>query len=62
MPEFIEHQRRLILHYDKGQFTFRHIDDAASHSELHELATYINAVQDEPLEKITLVRTLVLVL
>jgi len=53
-----ELSRRLVLRFDPGQFTFRNFDTGATNDELHDLAMYINAVQEDEIEQIALVRVL----
>lgn len=38
---------RLLLRYEMGSFTFRNVRPTAADSELLELATAINSLQDE---------------
>ena len=61
MPTLMETSRRLVLRYDKGQYTFRRLDEASTPTEMHTLASHINAIQVDPVEKIVLVRTIALV-
>ena len=47
--------RRLVMRFEDGQNTFRHINPAASYAQLLRLARAINRFQDEPVHQIQLV-------
>ena len=47
--------KRLVLQYDDGQMTFRHVNSQASHAQLFELASAINELQDVVAKRILLV-------
>ena len=47
--------KRLVLQYDEGQMTFRHINHQASFEQLFSLATAINSFQTDEAERILLV-------
>jgi len=50
--------KRLVLKYEKGSFTFNKIDMLAGNEGLYSLAGHINAVQDEkPPKQILVVST-----
>jgi len=53
-----EISRRLVLRYDPGQYTFRNFDIAATPEELHDLAIYVNAIQEDVADQILMVRVL----
>lgn len=52
MPE----ERRLILRYDPGQFTFRHFNHSASDEQLYELAHQLNTFQVDTLAQVVKTR------
>jgi len=49
--------RKLILKYSNGQFTFRHFNNAATDTQLHDLAMRLNAFQSTIATKVIKVRT-----
>jgi hypothetical protein len=49
--------RKLILKYNEGQFTFRNFNNAATDAQLHDLAMRLNAFQITKANKIIKVRT-----
>jgi len=49
--------RRLVLRYDPGQFTFRHFDHNASDEQLFELAHQLNSFQEDELYQVVKIRT-----
>ncbi|MCL2572563.1 MAG: hypothetical protein FWE11_09190 [Defluviitaleaceae bacterium] len=53
-----EFQRRLVLRYDPGQFTFRHFDVIASDEELYALARQLNSLQEDEVKQIVKVQVL----
>jgi len=53
---FIE-GRRLVLRYNPGQFTLRHVNHAASDEQLYNVARAINAFQEGPPAQILRIRT-----
>ena len=53
-----ERSRSLVLRYNPGQFTFRHLDPIATDEELYDLARQINSVQEDEVHKIVKVRVL----
>jgi len=53
----IEVNRRLVLRYDPGQFTFRHFVQTASDEQLYDLAQGLNAFQDVPVAKVVKVQS-----
>ena len=50
-------QRRLVLRYDPGQFTFRHFNHNATDAQLFQLAQQLNAFQEDDLEQVVKIRT-----
>ena len=56
-----EVNRRLVLRYDPGQFTFRNFIHTASDSQLLALAKGLNAFQDIPVKKVLRVQTFELI-
>ena len=53
----IENNRRLVLRYDPGQFTFRNFVHTASDEQLYDLANRLNAFQEEPVVQVLKVQT-----
>ena len=47
--------KRLVLQFDEGQMTFRHINHQASYEQLFSLANAINSFQTDPAERVLLV-------
>ena len=47
--------KRLVLEYDEGQMTFRHLNPDASYSDIFSLAININALQVDPVRRVLLV-------
>ena len=47
--------RRLVMQYDEGQTTFRHIDAAAGYTQLFRLAEAINRFQEDDVRRVLLV-------
>ena len=47
-----EVNRRLVLRYEPGQFTFRKFIHTASDAQLHDLAHAINRFQEDELVKV----------
>jgi len=54
----IERDRRLVLSYNPGVFTFRHFDVLATDEELYNLANQINSFQEDAVHQIRKVRVL----
>jgi hypothetical protein len=52
-----EVNRRLVLRYDPGQFTFRNFDHIATDEQLYDLAVQLNSFQEDPVTKIIKVQT-----
>lgn len=48
---------RLVLEFDQGQMTFRHINQSASYAQLLDLAEAINSFQDDVATRVLLVST-----
>jgi len=53
-----ERERRIVLSYNPGVFSFRHFDVLATDAQLYELATSINSVQEDEVHQIRKVRVL----
>ncbi|MCL2218018.1 MAG: hypothetical protein FWB91_13510 [Defluviitaleaceae bacterium] len=51
-------EKRLILRYDPGQFTFRHFNHNASDEQLYELANLLNTFQEDDLAQVVKTRTI----
>jgi len=52
-----ETNRRLVLRYDPGQFTFRNFIHTSSDAQLYELARGINSFQVDTAAKVLKVQT-----
>ena len=52
----IERDKRLVLSYNPGVFTFRNFDVLATDEELYNLALQINSVQEDNVHQIRKVR------
>ena len=48
--------RRITLKYNKGQYSFNLLSNAASDTQLHDLAMRINAFQVQKAQKVIKVR------
>jgi hypothetical protein len=55
MP-LVELSRRLVLCYNRGQFSFRTFDRSAAHAPLLSLAQGLNAFQTDAMTEARLVR------
>jgi hypothetical protein len=53
---FTEQPRRLMLRYDPGQFTFRHIAANATDEQLYNLAAQLNNFQECEVDRVFKVR------
>ena len=53
-----EFQRRIVLSYNPGVFSFRHFDVLATDAELYDLARQLNSVQEDDVHRILKVRVL----
>jgi len=53
-----EMQKRLVLSYNPGVFSFRNFDALATDAELFDLALQINSVQEDNVHQILKVRVL----
>ena len=51
----VEISKRLVLHFEQGQFTFRAFDPAATNEQLFNLAQKINILQIDEVKQITTV-------
>ena len=54
----MELDKRLVLRFENGQFTFRGISHEANDSQLYELARGLNAFQDEPAKQIVKIKVI----
>jgi len=52
-----EINRRLVLRYDPGQFTFRSFNHTSSDEALYELAHSINEFQEDEVKRVLKVQT-----
>ena len=50
-------ESRLVLEFEAGQTSFRHIRQNATYAQLFQLVQSINLFQDTPVQKILLVTT-----
>ena len=50
--------RRLVLRFENGQFTFRGLAQTADDEALFELAKGLNAFQDEPVKNIVKIKVI----
>jgi len=53
----VESNRKLVLRYNPGQFTFRNFLHTASDQQLYTLANRLNAFQEEPIAHVLKVQT-----
>ena len=53
----IENNRRLVLRYNPGQFTFRNFLHTATDAQLYDLAIRLNGFQDQPVAHVLKVQT-----
>ncbi|MCL2839514.1 MAG: hypothetical protein FWE05_01985 [Defluviitaleaceae bacterium] len=51
-------ERRLVLRYNPGQFTFRHFNHGASDTQLYNLARQLNSFQEDEVAQIVKIRTI----
>ena len=51
-----EFERRIVLSYNPGVFSFRHFDVLATDTELYNLASQINSIQEDSVHRILKVR------
>ena len=54
----METDKRLVLRYENGQFTFRGLAESAGDEELLRLAHGLNAFQDDPLKRVVKVKVI----
>ena len=54
---FAETNKRLVLRYDPGQFTFRNFIQTSSDEQLYDLAQNLNAFQEESVTHVLKVQT-----
>ena len=54
----METDKRLVLRYENGQFTFRNFDHSAGEEELFRLAHGLNAFQEDRLASVIKVRVI----
>ena len=52
----MEIDKRLVLRFENGQFTFRGISNQANDAQLYDLARGLNAFQDEPVKHIVKIK------
>jgi len=53
-----ERERRIVLNYNPGIFSFRHFDVLATDTELYNLAMQLNSVQEDDVHQVRKVRVL----
>ena len=46
---------RLVLQYEQGQMTFRHLRQDATYDQMFNLAEALNRFQDVPIQRVLLV-------
>ena len=49
---FVETNRRLVLRYDPGQFTFRHFVHTSTDEQLYDLAQGLNEFQEDEVKQV----------
>ena len=54
----METEKRLVLRFENGQFTFRGFVHTASDEELFNLAKGLNAFQDDPVKNIVKIKVI----
>ena len=54
----METDKRLVLRFENGQFTFRGIANTANDEELFGLAKGLNAFQDDPVKSIIKIKVI----
>ena len=54
----METDRRLVLRFENGQFTFRGIAGTAGDEELLSLERGLNAFQDEPVKSVVKIKVI----
>ena len=54
----METDKRLVLRFENGQFTFRGIANTANDEELFGLAKGLNAFQDDPVKNIIKIKVI----
>ena len=47
--------KRLVLEFEQGQMTFRHVDHAASYEQIFMLANALNRFQEDDVKRVLLV-------
>ena len=54
----METDKRLVLRFENGQFTFRRIHPAANDEEMFNLAHALNAFQDDPVKSVVKIKVI----
>ena len=54
----METDKRLVLRFESGQFTFRGLAQTASDDELFNLAHGLNAFQDDPVKNVIKIKVI----
>ena len=54
----METDKRLVLRFENGQFTFRGLAQSANDEELFRLALGLNAFQDDPVKSVVKVKVI----
>ena len=54
----METDKRLVLRFENGQFTFRRIKQTAGDEELLRLARGLNAFQDDPVKSVVKIKVI----
>ena len=54
----METDRRLVLRFENGQFTFRGLAGTAGDEELLSLAKGLNAFQEDPVKRVVKIRVI----
>ena len=50
-------EKHMVLAFDDGQMTFRHVNFGASYAQIYALAKAINSFQSDPVKSVQLVTT-----
>ena len=54
----MDQDKRLVLRFENGQFTFRRFSHAASDDQLYDLALGLNAFQEEPVKNVIKIKVI----
>ena len=54
----MEADKRLVLRFENGQFTFRGFSHEANDSQLYELALGLNAFQEDPVKSVIKIKVI----